>query len=32
MMTVTPEGTPALDFLDDKGRIVQHFPQAEAKH
>jgi len=30
MMTVTPEGTPALDFLDDKGRIVQHFPQAEA--
>lgn len=28
MMLVSPEGQPMLNFLDDKGQVVQSFPQA----
>lgn len=27
MMTVTPEGQPSLDFLDDEGKVMLHLPQ-----
>lgn len=30
-MTVTPEGQASLDFLDDQGKVVQHFPQVAGK-
>lgn len=29
MMLVTPEGQAMLNFLDDKGEVIQSFPQAE---
>lgn len=29
MMTVSPDGKASLDFYDDHGNVVQHFPQAE---
>jgi hypothetical protein len=30
IMAVTPEGKASLDFYDETGKVVQHFPQAEA--
>lgn len=30
MMLVTPEGKASLDFYDETGKVVQHFPQADA--
>ena len=27
MMTVTPEGQPSLDFMDDEGKVILHLPQ-----
>jgi hypothetical protein len=30
MMVVTPEGEASLDFYDKTGKVVQHFPQADA--
>jgi hypothetical protein len=29
MMLVTPEGKASLDFYDETGKVVQHFPQAD---
>ncbi len=31
MMLVTPEGQPMLNFLDEKGGVIQSFPQAGTK-
>lgn len=31
MMTVTPEGQPSLDFLDDEGKVIMHLPQPVQK-
>lgn len=31
MMTVSPEGQPSLDFMDDDGQVVMHLPQPAAK-
>lgn len=28
MMTVTPEGQPSLDFMDDEGKVIMHLPQS----
>ena len=30
MMLVTPEGKASLDFYDETGKVVQHFPQPDA--
>lgn len=30
-MLVTPEGVPRLNYLDDKGDVVQSFPEAKGK-
>jgi hypothetical protein len=30
MMMVTPEGTPTLKFMDDKGQVIQTLPQAQS--
>ena len=31
MMLVTPEGQPMLNFMDDKGEVIQSLPQAQEK-
>jgi hypothetical protein len=31
MMLVTPEGQAMLNFLDDQGKVIQSFPQAQEK-
>ncbi len=31
MMLVTPEGTPSLKFMDDKGQVIQSLPQESPK-
>lgn len=28
MMTVSPEGQPSLDFMDDEGKVTMHLPQS----
>ncbi len=31
MMTVSPDGQPSLDFLDNEGKVTMHLPQAVQK-